>query len=391
MSQADLRVLLIIKGLDIGGRSGGSEHFGLRLARELRKMDLNVSLCAYYRFDTPVEAKWVQQLEQEGIHCFFAAGADHLGLWAGIKTITRFVQNTNIRLIHSHFQAGTIASLAVKASVKGMRLLRTAHTPVEFGATLAGHVSRLLFVQLLYPLLLDAEAGVSRALVGALDRRPLARLRGLKAHLIYNGIDEPDAQQAEAPAGEPFSLREKSGAWLITSIGILNQLKQFDTIIEAMPSILKRIPQAHYVVVGSGPEESRLRALASQLEVADHVWFLGQRADVPSILRHSDIFVLPSRIEAMSTVILEAIQNGTPLIASNIPGNAELIEDRVDGLLFPVGDVEALAGCIDQAYQSPERMANYARHASAKLSRFSLQESASRYIQLYRELIAKAR
>lgn len=384
-----LHVLHIIKGLDIGGNNGGSENFGLRLLRCLRQRGVQVSLCSFYQYGTPVEIAWVQTLEQEGIRVVFANASPRLNLWEGYRSLSRFIRQYSVNLVHSHFQVGTLVGLLLKVTGKVSRLVRTAHFPLEFGTGLAARVSRLLFVQGAYPLLVDAEAAVARFLTEMLNDRWLARLLHKKAFLIYNALASDLPVQVTADPFERFKSGMQEEPWIITGIGVLETRKRFDTLIQAMPEILRNIPYARLALVGSGPERERLQELAEQLGVSEQVWFLGQRTDIGSILRHSQIFVLPSIREALSTVILEAMQQGVPVIASEIPGNTELVIPGETGWLFPPEDSASLAQALITAYHHPELREAYARNASDRLALFSLDRVVDQYIQLYQQFSGK--
>lgn len=385
-----LHVLHIIKGLDIGGKNGGSENFGLRLVRCLRQRGVQVSLCPFYQYGTPVEKAWIQTLEQEGIRIVFANATPKLDLWEGCRNLSQFIQQNSVNMVHSHFQVGTLVGLLLKLTGKVGRLVRTAHFPLEFGTGIAARVSRLLFVQGAYPLFVDAEAAVAQFLTEMLNQRRLARRLNKKAVLIYNALaDDLPVQVETADPFASFKSTLPEEPWIITGIGILETRKRFDTLIQAMPEILRNISHARLALVGSGPERERLQELTVQLGISKQVWFLGQRTDVGSLLRHSQVFVLPSIREALSTVILEAMQQGVPVIASEIPGNTELVIPGKTGWLFPPEDSRSLAQALITAHQHPELRDTFARNASKRLALFSLDRVVNQYIQLYQQISGK--
>jgi glycosyltransferase involved in cell wall biosynthesis len=382
-----LHVLQIVKGLDIGGYNGGAENFGLALARQLHLAGDRVSLCAFYRYSTPVEEHIRRQLEEQGISVLFASATPRTAFFHSARAISRYIRENQVTLLHSHVQIGTLSAITLKP-FHPLRLVRTAHTPLEFGTGLAGRVSRALFVPFVYPLALDAEVGVSTAIVDSLNRRWLAHLRRASARCIYNAIPPSSTETGDA---DPFSAYHSDPGpdpWIITTIGILNRFKSFDTLIRALPLLLQEIPHARVAVVGAGPMLEEYRRLAEQIGVSHAVWFLGQRRDIPAILRHSQVFVQPSRREGLSTVILEAMQQGTPVIASDIPGSRELIQDGVTGALFPVGSPVALAEKLLTLYGDHSSGAGWAANASATLAKFDIQAAASAYHALYRDLLA---
>ena len=385
----ELRVLQIIKGLDIGGHNGGSENFGIRLARQLKKEGVSVALCAYFQYHTAAEDHWVNLLQNEGIPVVFANSTPRLSLAEGARTLAKFLQANPVDLVHSHFQVGTITCILLKIAGKSPVIIRTAHTPVEFGLSGMGWLARRIFIEGLYPLLMNAEIGVSQALVGSLDARWSARLIRKKAALIYNAI--PEKQEQALPA-EPLSERQDTPGkpgFIITMIGILNPAKNFDTAIRALPRIVQDLPSAMLLVIGRGPEENHLRSLAAELAVSEHVQFLGQVSEIQSILARSDLFLHPSTLEAMSTVILEAMQIGIPVVAADIPGNRELITNRENGLLFPPGHAADLARLVVEIGRNPETGRSLAEKASSRLAKFSLSKVSKQYQEIYRQVTTR--
>lgn len=120
-------------------------------------------------------------------------------------------------------------------------------------------------------------------------------------------------------------------AFVIVSVGELNENKNNKTIIKAMSKLLDY--KIHYVLCGIGDKEADLRELAYFLNLHKNVHLIGYRTDINEILMMSDVFVMPSYREGLSRSIMEAMACGLPCIVSNIRGNKDLIEDGVGGYL----------------------------------------------------------
>jgi glycosyltransferase involved in cell wall biosynthesis len=151
---------------------------------------------------------------------------------------------------------------------------------------------------------------------------------------------------------------------------------------------LQAIPTVQLVIVGEGPERSRLEALRDQLSLADRVKFLGalSHEEALRIIRAADIFLLSSRTEGLSHVLLEAMSFGTPCIAASVGGNVELITDGFNGLLVPFGDVSALQKAICELIESPERRAQIVQAAYASMDRFSWEHLVDKTEALLKEV-----
>jgi len=147
-------------------------------------------------------------------------------------------------------------------------------------------------------------------------------------------------------------LRPRSGktdTYTFIGIGNLIPNKDFTTALRAFAATARSAPGAKLLLVGDGEEADALRALAAELNIQDKVCFLGRIDNhrLPEVLGECDCFVLPSRYETFGVVYLEAMASGLPVIATRCGGPEEFVNDQ-NGILVPVGDVEALAAAMRQ-------------------------------------------
>ncbi len=124
-------------------------------------------------------------------------------------------------------------------------------------------------------------------------------------------------------------------------------------------------------------------SIAKQINVEEQIKFLGQRTDISTILENTDLYVHTSRIDGISTVILEAIQQNVPVIASDIPSHRELIENQKSGWLYPLQKPDKLAPLIIEALEHPEMRTEFAKVASSQLRRFTLTSVTIAHQELY--------
>lgn len=199
---------------------------------------------------------------------------------------------------------------------------------------------------------------------------------------LYNGV-LPASPVAPGPRLFP-------GNPVIGTVGTLRQVKGHRVLLEAAPRILAALPQTHFVLAGTGPERKRLEALARELEVADRVRFLGQRADIPAVLAAFDVFVLPSLGEGMPNAVLEAMVAGLPVVASRVGGIPEVVEDGKSGLLVEPDSPGALADaliCVGREQQLRRTMGQRGRHRA--LTTFSPQTELAETEALYYRLLGR--
>jgi len=148
-------------------------------------------------------------------------------------------------------------------------------------------------------------------------------------------------------------------------------------------------PRLELYIAGGGPCHSGLETESRSLGLSRRVHFLGERDDVPTILRALDIFVLPSLGEGMSNTILEAMATGLPVVATRVGGNPELVRHEITGLLVEPQSADSLVGAISRYVQDPSLRA---AHGSAARDRaesdFGLPRMLATYDDLYSRHLA---
>jgi glycosyltransferase involved in cell wall biosynthesis len=148
---------------------------------------------------------------------------------------------------------------------------------------------------------------------------------------------------------EDFSVkREFEPFTYILYLGALQKIKGVDLLLQALPGIFQATGEKSVVIAGSGPELSTLRRMASELNVASVVDFPGYvtGSEKSKLLRDAGALIVPSRYEAFSIVILEALASGIPVLASNVGGVPGLIRNDDNGLLFTKGNLDELTSTM---------------------------------------------
>ncbi len=180
-------------------------------------------------------------------------------------------------------------------------------------------------------------------------------------HLNYHGLD-PDVMTLSAQTA--FKPRAATDPFQIVSIGRLVPTKGHDTLLRACAQIAARSDIPFRVdLIGSGPDEARLVALAAELNITDHINFIGGLAfaDVLKTLVEANAFCLAPRMipgqppDGIPNVIAEAMALRVPIVSTQVSAIPELVEDGKSGLLAPDGDVEAFAEAIESLISDPER------------------------------------
>ncbi|MDE2146261.1 MAG: TIGR03088 family PEP-CTERM/XrtA system glycosyltransferase [Burkholderiales bacterium] len=233
---------------------------------------------------------------------------------------------------------------------------------------------------------------LSRDLAGYLEQRVGVPRRRIAQ--IYNGVDaqrfSPAAGGRAPIAGCPFA---DPALWLVGTVGRMQAVKAQTLLARAFVRALQQAPalreRLRLVMVGDGPLRAEARALLEAAGVADLAWLPGERADVPDVMRGLDAYVLPSLAEGISNTILEAMACGLPVLATEVGGNAELVQAGVTGRLVAAGDAAALArGLLDLAGDRAASAAMGRAGRQRVLRSFSLPAMVASYQGLYDELLA---
>ena len=389
MPSKRVKVLQIIKGLDIGGVNGGAERFSVDLARALPRDRFEVSICAFFEQSTVVERDWRKQLEDEGFPVFFVsswAGNNAFGSYLhGLSNLHARLRAGKLDICHSHFQLGTIAAMTLVLCGLAKRAVRTAHITREWESGLYGWSRQQIFSKWLFPLLLDAEVGVSSDIAEELCNHPGARLFRTHTACIYNAIA---LDNAFYPAGSAPATRP-DGRQVIGVVGRLMPQKGHTYLIRALPKVLETIPNMECWVIGDGELRQILEEEAKQLGVAENIIFMGKRANVADLMRSMDLFVLPSLWEGLPTVVMEAMACGTPVLATNISGTREMIQHGVTGWLAPPENPQMLANEIISALGDADARARVANTALNFVERFSIRTVSEQYQELYLRLLER--
>ncbi len=194
--------------------------------------------------------------------------------------------------------------------------------------------------------------------------------------VIPNGIDPSPIDRA--PALDRASLGIPPTAHLALFVGRLTPQKGVDLLLDAAEQVIAARPDWHLAIAGAGPDQAALQARSDRSSLlTGHVHWLGQRSDIPSLLKAADLLVLPSLWEGMPNVVLEAMSAALPVVASAVEGTEDLVETGRTGWLVPPGDRAALASALIDAASDPERLSLLSAPPAAFGSRPNSRPAAS--------------
>ncbi len=222
-----------------------------------------------------------------------------------------------------------------------------------------------------------------RVAVSQVIRRQIeSRYPGFEANVV------PDAH-ADLAAGHavPAALAQRyRGKSVIGHIGALDHShKGQGTIIDAARLAATRYPDMRFVLVGDGRDEDRFREQAAGL---DNVEFAGYVTEVDDYLSVFDVFVFPSLHEGLGSTLLDAMSFGLPVVATNVGGIPDIIEDGSNGYLVEPEEPDALLAAVRRILDDPAQRAAIEKTNRDKAAAFSPAAMADRYADLYAQMIS---
>jgi glycosyltransferase involved in cell wall biosynthesis len=186
--------------------------------------------------------------------------------------------------------------------------------------------------------------------------------------------------------------KKKTTKVKILFIGRLIRRKGLHYLIEALPKVLEKANKEIKVeVVGTGPERKNLDALARKLNVKDNIKYVGA---IPYEKLHesyqgADVFVLPSTGEGMPCVVLEAMGCGLPIVASDVPGNEEIVVEGRNGFIFKPWDPDELADALVKIINDDKLRQKMSAQSSELSHKYSWASIAACYHRLYKSMVSK--
>lgn len=226
------------------------------------------------------------------------------------------------------------------------------------------------------------------------QRRKLAEGLGVTAgriRRIYNGVPLVEVPSASRRAGLRRHAGLDPGDFVVVTVGRLTENKAHSDLIEAVASLREEFPRLRTLIVGEGRTRLVLEALVRERDLGGVVSLTGERHDVLDILAIADVFVFPSRVEGFGLALLEAMAAGCPVVATDIDGVRELVEDGVSGLLVPPGQPRRLAAAIGELAHTSALRRRLATGARSRAAVFSRERMLRETLDLYEQAATRRR
>jgi glycosyltransferase involved in cell wall biosynthesis len=380
MTRARVRVLFLINKL---GEQGGAERFTLGLAAHLPRDRVEPWVCVTR--DATEGA--LQTLRAADVPCIVLGRHTR---WESHRMLglVRLLRQEHFDVLHTHMFGSNLWGTVIGRLAKVPVLIAHEHTWSYEGN--------------------PARAWVDGNVIGRLATRFVA-------------VSAPDAQRMVDHEGVPAkkvvvmptayvprntgngNIRAELGlddaTPLVGTAAVLRPQKAIDVLLDAFALVLKRVPAAQLVIAGDSvmrkdgtrdPLRQTLEGRARDLGIKTSVHFLGVRDDVDAILRAVDVAALSSDFEGTPLFVFECMAHDAPLVATAVGGVPDVVEDGVSGVLVPRRDPRALADALSELLADPGRRASMSAAAAERLRNFTIASLASRFADLYEDLVSTA-
>lgn len=336
---------------------------------------------------------WTEPIRALGIEVLTLRCRNHRDIPAGIARFRRLLRERRPDLVHTQlFPANIIGRVAAKlAGVPAITTVQIVEYAPEAWSTPSLRVKRLVARAVdRWTAHLHCAAVIAISETVKRSASEDLHVAAAKIDLIPNGVDFADLD--DFPRGRP--LRDELGLgahdFVLLNVARTVPEKGMQYAIPALRQILERHPNAHLVCAGANTNRAWLSFLQNEAQahgVAGHVHFLGERQDIPHLLRECDLFLFPSTVEGQGVALLEAMALGCACVTSDIDVLAEIVTEDVDGWLVPVKNADALAERVSALLADPEARARAGRTAAENVRRrFSAAIAAEKLTAVYQRV-----
>lgn len=361
-----------------GGEIGGAERHVLNLLRNFDQSIVRPYLGCLHR-----NSPFAEAAKSEGVDSAVFSMRFPLDL-SPLPAIVRYCRFNKISLIHSH---GVRANLLGRLAAKILRIpsITTVHSLPEYDYPASWKGKTALWLDNLTLPLSSGIIVVSESLRKAVQTR-LAnqhRSRNLPVKTVYNGypiLSFGDKKTMREEFRKKWGISEDH--LVIGTIGRLHPVKGQIHLVQALQILVKSFPNLHFLLIGEGPLYDRLKEALVSANLS--FTMTGYLPSAWTALPAMDLFVLPSLSEGMGLVLLEAVQAGIPIVASETGGIPELLRNKTDALLVPPGNSEELAAACRQVLASPDLASKLTTSAARRVSLFGIKKMVEDTVSFYR-------
>lgn len=364
------RMLHITYSLNIGGL----ERVVVDLAKGLKKKGHIASICC---LDGKVPLG--EEAELAGIKVFSLNKKPGIALGLPFR-LSKIITENGFNLIHTHNEAGLLYGAAAALLAGFANIVHTEHgKEPDYSNKKALHIAENLLLRKV-----KSVVAVSEDL-----KNKLVKSSGMSKNeilVISNGIDVENFYRPDCRDDKRRELGISSEFFVIGIVARLVPLKNHRFLFAIFRELLEGFANLKLIIVGDGPLRADLETFSKEMGISNAVVFLGERKDIAELLSAFDLFVLPSLTEGISITLLEAMASGTPVVASEVGGNSEVIENGNTGLLLPLDKPDEWISTIKSLIIGALKRKSLSEMAKTKIEeRFSLRAMVDNYEKIYNQ------
>lgn len=293
------------------------------------------------------------------------------------KKVANYCKENDIHIIQTHFLRENYIAVLSKLFNPKIKIVWTAHL-------IADNKGKIKIFNKLFSGFVDKIICVSEAVKKSLIEEGLSES---KLQVIYNGVDTKYYKPIENNfLKSKMSLNDST--LVLTTISRFNKEKGHSFLIDGIRELEKYIENFKLILVGEGEEQEAIKQKVKKYGLEEYIKFLGYREDILGILSITDIYISPSKNEAISFSILEALSSGKVVVATEVGGVPEIFKKGDIGILIPYGEPEVFAQAIVHLYTN-EKIYEKKKMNSRKIvvDNFSLNKMVKKTLNLYDKLL----
>jgi glycosyltransferase involved in cell wall biosynthesis len=361
------------------GQIGGGESHLLSLVENLDRSQFEPIVLSF------TNGPMVDRLKEMGVetHVIYTEKPFDIRKW---KTVKRFIQSKQIDLVHAH---GTRANSNILWASKSLNIpvIYTIHG-WSFHPDQKPLVRKLRIMGEKY---LTAKSTLNISVSKSNQQSGKDYMPSFQSVVVNNGINQIKFNPANIYKNIREELRIAKDKVLVLFIARFTLHKQPLTLIRAFAKALQQNPSMHLLMVGDGDQKQEAIHLIDELQLQDNITLESFRQDVPDVLAAADIFVLPSLWEGLPIGLLEAMSMGKAIIASNVDGTSEIIEDGINGRMVQTNNlVDNTANALVELSKSPSLRETFQQQARNTVKqRFNAAAMTKQIENIYLTTLAK--
>lgn len=338
---------------------GGTENVILQLCEIFKPLVNKIVVCS----SGGVNEK---TLQKEGIKHYTIPDIERKSphtIFATCKIVKRIIRDEHITVIHTHHRMAAFY-VAFLRLYKHCYFINTSHNTFDnrIGMTRFAYKHAKLIA------------------CGEMVKKNLVDVFGLHdVTVIHNAVKPFNGNIVQDSV--IHGLHDNDN-FVIANVGRLSEQKGMEYYIQAIPDVTKKHPKTHFLIIGSGEDEEKLRELAARVSAVDKVSFMGYRKDIQNLLSQVDLVVLSSLWEGLPLTPIEAFSVGRTIVATAVDGTVEIVKDKKNGILVEPKNVKQLSDGICWMLENERKQMEQAALETFK-NEFSFYILAQNYIKAY--------